>query len=268
MPVNAPAEYFKAEEKFRNAKTKEQKMLALEEMIRLLPKHHGSENMHAQLRARLAKLKKKGEKKAAKKAGVAKEGEAQICLVGYTKSGKSWLLSNLTNARPEISDAPYTTKKPEIGMMDYEGVKLQVIEIPSTFEPEYVSIARSCDLIVLVSKGEDIKQLEGFIEDNFIRAKHILVNTRLEEIDSIREKIWDALGLIIVYTRSRNKSVSPMALKSNSTVREFAQRVHKDFVKNFRFARIFRKQDGRAREIQAGLGYRLKDRDVVELHMK
>ena len=58
MPVNAPAEYFVAEEKFRKAKVKDEKIIALEEMIRLLPKHHGSENAHADLKSKLAKLRK------------------------------------------------------------------------------------------------------------------------------------------------------------------------------------------------------------------
>lgn len=265
MPVNAPAEYFRAEDRFHAAKSRDEKIAALEEMIRLLPRHHGSENAHAQLRAKLAKLKKEPAKKGARRAAVVKEGEAQVCLVGYTKSGKSWLLSKLTSAKPKISETPYTTTAPEIGMMDYEGVKVQIVEIPSTFEPEHMSIARSCDLVVLISKGEDINQLEGFLKDNFIRTSHILVNPRLEEIGDIREKIWKALGLIIVYTK---KERSPMALKKNAAVRDFAQRIHKDFVKNFRFARVWRKNRGGTREIQAGLDYRLENKDVVELHAK
>lgn len=264
MPVNAPAEYFKAEQRFRDAKSREEKIAALEEMIRLLPRHHGSENAHAQLRAKLAKLKKETKKKTASK-GITKEGEAQICLIGYTKSGKSWLLSKLTRARPAISETPFTTKAPEVGMMDYEGVKIQIVEIPSAMEPEHASIARSCDLVVLVSKGEDIKQLEELLEKHFVRVKSIIVNPRLDPIEEIREKIWSALDMILVYTK---KKELPMALKKNSTVADFAARIHKDFVKNFRFARIKRRHNDRTREIKAGLDYKLEDRDVVEIHTK
>ena len=39
MPINAGPEYFKAEEKYLRARTKEEKMEAVEEMIRALPKH-------------------------------------------------------------------------------------------------------------------------------------------------------------------------------------------------------------------------------------
>ena len=264
MPVNAPGEYYRAEEKFRSAKTREDKILALEEMIRLLPRHHGSENMIAQLKSRLAKLRKEGEsKKGGRREGVAKEGDAQICLVGYTNSGKSMLLSKLTNARPKVSETPYTTVKPEIGMMDYDGIKIQIVEIPSTFEPEYVSITRNSDLVILVSKGDDIRQLEGFLEDKYIRTKHIIINPKEESPESIKSKIWKVLDLMIVYTKKKNE-VSPMALKTGSSVRDFAQRIHKDFIRNFRFARVFR----RSREIKAGLNYILQDRDVVEIYTK
>jgi len=267
MPVNAPAEYFRAEEKFHSAKTKEEKIAALEEMIRLLPRHHGSENALAQLKSRLAKLRKEGKtsgKGRGRVLSIVKEGDAQVCLIGFTNSGKSYLLSKLTGAKPEIANHPYTTTKPEIGMIDYNGVKIQLVEIPSTFEPKYVSVARTADLILLLARHENEEEgLKKFLADNFIHAKYIFANPFVEPYDMIKQKIWHNLGLIIVYTK-KSKTNTPMALPVNSTVKDFAQRIHKDFVKNFRFARIHRK----GRIIQAGLDYKLQDNDIVEIHMK
>jgi ribosome-interacting GTPase 1 len=260
MPVNAPSEYFKAEEKFKSAKNKDDKIAALEEMIRLLPRHHGSENMHAQLKARLAKLKKESEKKGARKLGIQKEGEAQVCLIGLTNSGKSFLLSRLTDARPEISDHPYTTTSPVIGMMDYSGVKIQLIEIPATMDSEYLSIARTAELIVLVIRDDKEKrELERILKNSYVKTKRIVVNPWKEDAADVKERIWSALGLIIVYTR---KTKTPMALALGSNVRDFAMRIHKDFVENFRFARIWRSD----RVMQAGLRYELKNGDIVDIH--
>jgi len=263
MPVNAPSEYFKAEEKFKTAKSKDEKIAALEEMIRLLPRHHGSENAHAQLKTRLAKLKKEGEKKGTRKVGIQKEGEAQICLIGLTNSGKSTLLAGLTDAKPKITEHPYTTTKPEIGMIDYSGVKIQLIEIPSTLDSEYLSIARTADLLVLVIKDEkEKKELERILDNSFIRTKKIVVNPWKEEVTAIKENIWSALGLIIVYTR---KTKTSMALPLKSTVRDFAMRIHKDFVRNFKFARLWRSDD-REQVMQVGLRYELRHGDIVEIH--
>jgi ribosome-interacting GTPase 1 len=260
MPVNAPVEYFKAEEKFKSAKNRLDKIAALEEMISLLPRHHGSENAHAQLKSRLAKLKKEGEKKGAHKAGIQKEGEAQVCLIGFTNSGKSTLISKLTDAKPVISSYPFTTVKPAVGMMDYSGVKIQLIEIPSTLDSEYISIARTAELIALVVKdSNEEKALKNILANSFVRTKKLTVNPWKEDAADTKERIWRALGLMVVYTK---KTGTPMALLKGSTIRDFAIRIHKDFVSNFRFARLWRGN----RVMQAGLKYELKNGDVVDIH--
>ena len=267
MPVNAPPEYYKAEEKFKSAKNIEEKILALEEMIRLMPKHHGSEAALAQLKSRLAKLRKeqiskKGGK--GKKVGIAKEGDAQVCIIGFTQSGKSSLLNKITNANAVVSSHPYTTSKPAIGTMDYEGIKIQIIEIPSTFQPEHMSIVRSTDLLVLVSKNKsEAKRLENFLEENYIR-KHAIPVSPSAERKNIKEQIWSALDMIIVYTRARGQVKTPMALKKNSTVKDFAERIHKDFVKNFRIARLYRGK----KIMQVGLSYKLQAGDIVEIYAR
>ncbi len=270
MPVNAPPEYMKAEEKFKSSKTKEEKIAALEEMIRLMPRHHGSEAAHAQLKSRLAKLKKETvAKSGSRTAGITKEGDAQVCIIGFTKAGKSTMLASLTGAKPAISPHPYTTTKLEVGMMDYRGAKIQLIEIPSTFNPKYMSVARTSDLIVLASLRGQEKDIEAVLEDNYIRVKHISVNPFADT--EIKEKIWSALGKIIVYTKSAKNGkviLSPMAMAKKSTVKDFAERIHKDFIKDFRFARVFRKKNGKNITIQVGINYVLEDGDAVELHTK
>jgi uncharacterized protein len=261
MPVNAPAEYYLAENKFNSAKTKEAKVAALEEMIRLLPRHHGSEQMHAQLKGKLAKLKKETTgRKGGTKHGIQKEGDAQICLIGKTNSGKSKLLTDLTESKPVVAAYEYTTTRPEVGMMDYRGVKLQMIEIPSTFQPMYMSIAKTADLIVfLSSSSKNREELESIMKNYFIRTKRIIVNPRKQSANDIKEKIWSSLGLMVVYTK---KTKTPMALPLGSTVKDFAMHIHKDFVDNFRFARLWRK--GMIKQV--GLDYVLQNMDLVELH--
>jgi ribosome-interacting GTPase 1 len=271
MPVNAPAEYFAAEKRYQEAKSREEKIAALEEMIRLIPKHHGSEAALAQLKARLAKLKKETTaKKGAAKKGVAKEGEAQVCIVGLTNSGKSTLIAALTESMPEISKHPYTTTKPVVGMADYNGVKIQLVEIPSTFDPEYISIVKSADAVVVVARNrQELNEARSILEKYYVRTKSVDVNPWEESAEAIKEKIWQLLDLIIVFTKrtfqkSSTKTVTPMALPRGSTVRDFARRIHKDFIANFRFARLLRA--GMVKQV--GLDYVLQNGDVVEIHAK
>src|SRR3990167_8174989 len=130
MPINAGPEYFKAEAKYNAAKTIPEKIAGLEEMLRVGPNHKSTENLRAEIKTKIAKLRAQLEKEriTAKGKGkganltIKREGAAQVILVSLTNAGKSAVLSAITNA------------KPTVGIMDYKGVQMQVIEIPAIYE--------------------------------------------------------------------------------------------------------------------------------------
>jgi len=269
MPTNVTVEYVKAQQKYYNARTREEKIAALEEMISTVPNHKGCEVMKAQLKQRLAKLKQKSESKAARKiVTIPKEGDAQVALLGLTQSGKSTLLSKLTNAKPEISNHPFTTTKPEIGTCDYEGVKIQLIEIPSSFHPAFMSIVQNSDSLILLYKNEDeLNELKDILT-KFRLRKPVIEVRRNEKIDDIKNKIWNSLNLIRIYCKEPGKKPEskPMVMKKNATVEDSAKRLHKDFVKYFRFARVWGKSAKYNGEM-VGFDHKLEDKDVLEIHM-
>jgi len=268
MPINASPEYFAAEQRYLEAKTKEEKIEALEDMIRLAPSHKGGEKLRMELKQRLAKLKAQKEAKTGRKSlTIPKKGDAQVSIIGFTQSGKSVLLSKLTNARPEISTHAFTTQKPEVGTLDYYGVKIQLVEIPSTFEPVFMSIAQSSDGLVLVVRnpGEE-KELEDLLKQFRIKKSFVVVN-KYDKLEEIKEKIWKILGLIRIYTKEPGKKAErkPLVLKENSTVKDAAKNLHKDFLKYFKFARVWGSSKYAGEKI--GLDYKLKDKDILEFHL-
>lgn len=165
MATNVTAEYAAAEMEYAKAGTTAEKIKALEKMLSTVPKHKGTEKLQKDIKTKLAKfrrlLKKEAEQK--KKGGysltIKKEGAAQIILAGPPNTGKSLLLSRLTNAKPEIADYDFTTTEPEVGIMDYKGVKLQVVEMPAIIKdssvkgqgPQYFSIIRNAELILIIT---------------------------------------------------------------------------------------------------------------------
>jgi ribosome-interacting GTPase 1 len=160
MPANLTPQYLAAEQRFQDAVTTQEKIEALEEMMAVIPKHKGTEKMRADLRRRLAKLrnevdKKHGVSKASAMYSVQREGAGQVVLIGGANAGKSSLLARLTNATPEIGDYAYTTRLPQPGMMPYENVKIQLVDMPSFdpnfYEPWMSSIVRQADLAMLVA---------------------------------------------------------------------------------------------------------------------
>src|SRR3989344_1641177 len=179
--------YMRAEKNFLNAQTNEEKLKWLEEMIRECPKHKSAEKMLANLKTRYIKLKAKIERsskvsKGTSKKGIKKEG-LQAVIIGKTNSGKSSLLSKLTNVRARISDNLFATTYPLVGMMDYLGVPIQVIEIPA-IESEYYDrgLVHTADLIIiLVDKISDITELSEKIGK--IAGKFLVVVNKIDLLD-------------------------------------------------------------------------------------
>jgi hypothetical protein len=289
MPINAGPEYYAAEKRYLEAKTREEKIRTLEEMIRFLPKHKGTSNVLAQLKKRLAKLKSQKSGKATSKPrfSIRKMGSGQVCILGLTNSGKSTLLKALTDIDIEIADYPYTTTNPKVAMMPYGDIQIQLIEIPSTFDPESLGLLYTCDeILVLIDASEDFEKQKGILQATInerklnkkilyvinksdlkeIESKHIKISAKNETgLKGLKDEIWNNLDLIRIYTKSpgKPKIIPPITLPKDSTVKDVAKNVHHDFIKNFKFARIF--NDTKFSGSSVGLDYKLKDLDVVEI---
>jgi hypothetical protein len=159
VPTNLPPDYYEAEKRFREAQTPAEKVARFEEMISSVPKHKGTDKLRADLRRQLSKLREEAQshkKRGAHQAAfhIDKEGAGQAVVIGSTNVGKSALVAALTHAEPEISPAPYTTRKPLPGMMPLEDIQVQLVDTPSMdrgfVEPGLFNLIRQADLILLV----------------------------------------------------------------------------------------------------------------------
>ncbi len=156
MPANLSPEYYEAEQRYRTAKSVEEKILALEEMLRVIPKHKGTDKLQADIKARLAKLRRQPKKKGAKgfSRHIPKQGAGQVALVGPPNAGKSTLVAGLTHASPEVAPYPFTTREATPGMMPFEDIAFQLIDLPPLceehVEPWVYDLIRVSDLVWLV----------------------------------------------------------------------------------------------------------------------
>ncbi len=174
MTANLTPQYLEAEKAFKEATADEERIRWLEEMLRLIPKHKGTEHMQADLKTRLSRLKQQHEDAAsrAKKTHswkIRKEGAGQIALAGAPNIGKSRLVAGLTNATPEVADYPFTTRAPQAAMMPYQDVKIQLIDLPplsDEYEEHWVlDLLKAADavLICLDLAGDPLSQLDWCI---------------------------------------------------------------------------------------------------------
>ena len=190
MPTNLPPEYFKIEKRYRAAKSAEEKIDCIQEMLSVIPKHKGTDKLRADLRRRLSKLKttprsSKGVSKRESAFRVVKEGAGQVMVVGPANVGKSALVATLTNATPEVAKSPFTTWVPTPGMMPVEDIQFQLVDTPSLnrdyLESELLDLIRRSDLILLVVdlQADPFKQLEDTIA---VLQEHRIVPLRLKDL--------------------------------------------------------------------------------------
>ena len=330
MPANLPPQYHVAYQKYRKARTIEEKISALREMYAVMPKHKGTDKLQAEIKRKIAQLKEELEvqRKRGKGTGFAlpkREGAGQVCLVGAPNSGKSSLLKCLTNAEPEIAEYPFTTKLPNIGMMRYEDIQIQIIDLPPFLGdvPWWQrEIVRGADLVLfvvdvsreestgeinesrnylesrnisLVAKFEDreeeglegssrkmtifvgnkvdlegaedrLKELKKFLGDEW---KVIGVSCKYKiNLDELKKLIFESLGIIRVYTKEPGKPPDlkdPLILPVGSSVIEAAEKLHKDFARKLKYARIWGSAKFEGQRVPRD--YVLQDKDIIEFHI-
>lgn len=185
MPTNLPPDYFDVEKRYREAESPAEKVALLEEMISIVPKHKGTDKLRADLRRQLSRLKEEAQsrkKHATHQSAfhIEKEGAGQLVVIGTTNVGKSSLIASLTNASPEVSEAPYTTWKPTPGMMPVENIQVQLIDTPP-LNPEFVEpglfdLVRRADVVLLMLdlQTDPLRQLDhslALLEEHHIAPR-------------------------------------------------------------------------------------------------
>ncbi len=246
-------------------------------------------------------------------------------LLGGPNAGKSQLLASLTRATPEIADYPFTTRAPQPGMMPWEDLMVQIVDLPPItkdfIEPYMLGLIRSADVaVLLVDLGNDdgIEQLQELL-DRLAATKtrlaktsslddddvgisythtllaphkldlpdaadrlvllHELCSLDFEEypisalsgtgLEELRGAIYRALDVVRVYTKLPAAKTAdferPFTLRRGGTLLELAELVHRDFVEQFKFAKVW--TDGTHDATVAKGDYVLQDKDVVELHV-
>jgi len=339
----------------------------IEEEIRNTQYNKATEYHIGKLKAKLARLREEKEKQGGKGKSygfaIRKTGDASVAMIGPPSVGKSTLLNQLTNAESKVGEYDFTTTQVIPGIMEYEGFKIQVLDLPGIIYgahagrgrgKEIISMARVVDLIMIVVDVFTLNEIDRIKEElwnagirldrkppNVIIKKkdrgginiEMSKNAKISEetaraiigeymsnadviirgeigieelidamlrnrvyipsltvinkidirevndknavkisakngygIDELKKEIIRKLELIRVYMKPEGKNIEdePMVLKKGAKIRDVCIRLHKDFIKNFRYAIV----DGPSADFsgqRVGLNHEVKDGDIITI---
>jgi len=300
--TNQSPEYQRAEKHFLGAKDDSERLIWLEEMIRECPKHKSAEKMLANLKTRYVKLKKKIETiKKTKKSGKQgiKKADMQCVLIGYTNAGKSSLINKLTNVNSKTSENKFTTHVPRVGILEYEGIQIQIIDLPSIKSENFdIGLVNTADLlIIIITKIPEIKEIEtilpkakgkelivfnkiDLLNENEKRKIYytlkskkynfVLTSTIINEgINELKEKIFQSFEIVRIYLKEPHKEPSkkPLVIKLGSAIEDVAKKISKDLAKNIKEVHIWGPSSKFPNQ-RVGLKHKVKDKDIVEFKTK
>lgn len=126
--------------------------------------------------------------------------------------------------------------------------------------------------LVLVNKVDSPEMMELydlFLELSDFNLNPIPISAKTGwNVDQFRKSLFEVLKVIRVYSQAPGQEPDrehPFILPQGSTVEEFAAKVHQDFVKQLKSARVWGSADFDGQMV--GRDYVLKDGDVVELRI-
>lgn len=140
------------------------RIMELEEELRKTPYNKATQHHIGLVKAQIAKLREKMEKKAAGKGAgtgysIKKTGDATVVLVGYPSVGKSTLLNRLTNADSKVAAYEFTTLEVIPGLLEYNHAKIQVLDVPGVVKgasagtgrgKEVLAVMRAADMVLIL----------------------------------------------------------------------------------------------------------------------
>jgi len=210
MPANLPEEAKHKWNEVTLTKNPETRLQLMGEFLSLVPKHKGTEKLCSQVKRQMAQLREEIEKRKqqAKKTSsgpsyyVPKAGAAQMAVIGPPNAGRSSLLKAVTNSSVQVTAWPFGTTKPTPGMLPYEDIQFQLVEVPPIVEGSSEGKAEGFMNLACVRNADGVIIVVDMTDDpagNFLMI--------LEELENARILIKPPRGSVEIIKRGHGRNI-------------------------------------------------------------
>ena len=145
---------------------------------------------------------------------------ADVGLIGFPNAGKSSFLTILTKARPKIADYPFTTLKPNLGVVQFDDKEIVMADIPGLIEGAHKGIGLGDKFLKHVERCKSLLHIIDINEDDLINKYKII----REELSQYSEKLTKKKEIVVF-----NKIDLLTEEEKNNKIKEFKKFYKKKF---------------------------------------
>lgn len=144
---------------------------------------------------------------------------ADIGLVGLPNAGKSTFLAASSNAKPKIADYPFTTLKPQLGMVRFQDVEFVLADIPGLIEGAHEGIGLGDRFLKHVERCHGIIHLLDATESDLVKNYKVI----REELEAYDQGLGDKPEILVL-----NKCDALLEEELNAKVKALKKKTKKD----------------------------------------
>jgi len=148
---------------------------------------------------------------------------ADVGLIGFPNAGKSSFLTISTKARPKIADYPFTTLKPNLGVVQFDDKEIVMADIPGLIEGAHKGIGLGDKFLKHVERCKSLLHIIDINEDDLIKKYKII----REELSQYSEKLTKKKEIVVF-----NKIDLLTEEEKNNKIKEFKKFYKKKFFSN------------------------------------
>ena len=145
---------------------------------------------------------------------------ADVGLIGFPNAGKSSFLTVSTKARPKIADYPFTTLKPNLGVVQFDDKEIVMADIPGLIEGAHKGIGLGDKFLKHVERCKSLLHIIDINEDDLIKKYKII----REELIQYSEKLTKKKEIVVF-----NKIDLLTEEEKNNKIKEFKKFYKKKF---------------------------------------